>query len=194
MGTHSKKENWSRGRVALIGGASVAILLVIAAGAVWLLTRPTEEKAPTPDTTDIAASVEQAKKDGELRDEAAERIKSSGADAETLYKKAVDAESSTERKTRLYLDLSGVYYAANQYDKAFDAAEKAADVNSDKFLYADWVSRLYEDQKNYPKAAEAYRLAAKWATSKQNKTAQDKGYYEGKAVEMDKLAAGGNVS
>lgn len=167
----------------------VAAIIAITVLVIWLNQPKNGEPGASGDKTQIDASIKQAEKDGKLREEAAAKIKgNSTADANDLYQEAIDAEASAERKTRLYIDLSGVYYAAGKYKEAFDIMDKADEVNPDKFLLADWLSRLYEDQKNYLKAAEYYKLAGEWTTSKQNITALDKSYFEGKAAEMTKLA------
>lgn len=191
MESSQKTKFWKRKRLT-IGGVLVVVLL----GSLviwWIVSQQPKanESGPSTDKTQIDASVKQAEKDGKLREEATQKIKGdSTADANDLYQQAIDAEASAERKTRLYIDLSGVYYAAGKYKEAFEIMDKADEINPDKFLLADWLSRLYEDQKNYAKAAQYYRLAGEWTGSKQNITALDKAYFESKAAEMDSLARG----
>jgi tetratricopeptide (TPR) repeat protein len=190
MESSQKRTFWTRKKLILVGVVGAAIVVVmILVWWVWLRPHPATEQGPANDKSQIEASVKQAEQDGKLREEAAAKIKgNSTADANDLYQQAVDAAASAERKTRLYIDLSGVYYAAGKYQEAFDVMDKANDVNPDKFLIADWLSRLYEDQKNYAKAAEYYALASKWADSKQNITGLDKAYYDSKAAAMAALA------
>ena len=190
MGNKQTNTFWTRRNLLIVGGSAAVFILVAAAMIVWVLQpRQADDPSPAIDAEKAAAEVRQAEADGKLRSDAASQIKDNkGSAAAQLYQQAVDAEQTATRKSQLYLDLSGVYYAAKQYQEAFDAAAKAEAVNPDKFLAADWLSRLYEDQKNYAKAAEYYRLAGEWAQSEQNMTALEKAYYDGKAAEMEKLA------
>lgn len=131
----------------------------------------------------------QAEEDGKLQAEAAKQISGNNvAAADKLYQQAITAADSEERKTLLYIDLSAVYYREKKYPQAFEAAKKAEALNPDKFLIADWLSRLYEDQKEYKTAEKYYRMAAESASSPQNKTALDKAYYEAEADRVAKLA------
>lgn len=191
MGNKQKNHSfWTKRNLIIVISAISVFALGIGVMVYWIIQQnsTTNEPSPVIDAAKAAAEVKQANADGKLRDEAAAQIKGKKTSvADKLYQEAIDAEGSTERKTRLYLDLSGVYYAAEQYKEAFEAAEKAESLNPDKFLVADWLSRLYEDQKNYTKAAEYYTLAGQWVSSKENKTALDKQYFDGKAAEMKKL-------
>lgn len=194
MEKKQKRAFWTKRNIAII--TTVLIVLAVGIGAMvwWMMSQRITSSEPSPDidAAKAAAEVKQTEADGKLRDTAAEELKNNqAAKADEIYQEAIDAETTVERKTRLYLDLSGVYYAAKQYDEAFEAAKKAENLNPDKFLVADWLSRLYEDQKNYTQAAAYYKLAGEWADSAQNKTALDKAYYDGKAAEMTKLANGG---
>lgn len=169
----------------------VAVLCIILIG--WTISLQFANKDPAVDidAEKATAEVKRAEADGKLRDDASAQIKENQAgSAARLYQEAIDAEQTTERKTRLYIDLSGVYYAAGRSEEALEAATKAESVNPDKFLVADWLSRIYEDKKDYKKAAEYYRLAGEWAGSDQNKTALDKKYFDDKAAEMKRLSEG----
>lgn len=190
MGNKQTNTFWTRRNLLIVGGSAAVFILVAVAMIVWVLQQNVaDDPSPAIDAEKAAAEVRQAEADGKLRSDAATQVKDNKASAAAqLYQQAIDAEQTAARKSQLYLDLSGVYYAAKQYKEAFDAAAKAEAVNPDKFLAADWLSRLYEDQKNYTKAAEYYRLAGEWAQSEQNITALEKAYYDGKAAEMEKLA------
>lgn len=190
MSDKQKNTFWNRRNIIIVAVGSLIAIGGIIVMAFWVSQQNVaDDPSPVIDAEKAAAEVRQAEADGKLRSDAASQIKDNkGSAAAQLYQQAVDAEQTATRKSQLYLDLSGVYYAAKQYQEAFDAAAKAEAVNPDKFLAADWLSRLYEDQKNYTKAAEYYRLAGEWAQSEQNITALEKGYYDGKAAEMEKLA------
>ncbi len=189
-----KKLVMSRKRILII--ATVVVLFFVIAGGLFIWVRfymtPPEAPAGQSELDKAAASSKQAAADGKLRDTAAQDIKSNNAAAaQKTYDAAIKNEASIERKTLLYIDLSGVYYDAGQYDQAIAVAKTAEAANSDKFLIADWLSRIYEDQKDYIQAAKYYKIAGQSANSPQNKTAINKAYYDGKADEMTKLAAGG---
>ena len=194
MNVMQMKIVWSKKRIVLVAVIIGVVLLAIGGMIFWIETHkvPAEPAASQSDTSKAAAAAKQAEADGKLRDTAAQDIKgNNSAAAQKTYQKAIDSESSIERKTLLYIDLSGVYYAAGQYDQAFAVAKQAEATNPDKFLIADWLSRLYEDQKNYAQAAAYYRLAGESATSSQNKTALTKDYYDTQADRVTKLANGG---
>lgn len=192
MGTQQKNTFWTRKRIVLAGVAGVLVLAAVVAMVAWVIMSIPSREEPVAKQTDIEKAerdAKQAEADGKLQETASKNIQAKNfVEAEKVYQEAAKGEATAERKTLLYIDLSGLYYKAGLFKEAFAAAEKADQINPDKFLMADWLSRLYEDQKNYVKAAEYYTLAGKWATSPQNKTAIGKTYYEGKATEMTKLA------
>jgi tetratricopeptide (TPR) repeat protein len=171
--------------VVVLGG--LVVFLAILANQ----TKPTTGE-PTADAAQLAkrdTSVLQSRRDGAVRD-AAEKALESGnsSQANDVYKSAIAGETDTPRKVQLYVDQSGVLYAAGRYDEAFAAAKQAEAITDDKFLIADWLSRIYEDQKQYAVAAQYYTLAGQWAKSPTNKTALTKGYYDGEAARVAALA------
>lgn len=194
MSTQEKNTFWSKKRIILAGVAGVLVLGAIAAMVTWVIMSTPSRDEPKAKQSDIEKAehdTKQAEADGKLQQEAVKNIQNKNTvNAEKVYQAAIEAEATAERKTLLYIDLSGVYYKSGLIKEAFAAAEKADAANPDKFLMADWLSRLYEDQKNYTKAAEYYTLAGKWAASPQNKTAIGKAYYDDQAGEMTKLAKG----
>ncbi len=197
MDTKQKNSFWTKRNIVIVVASLILLLGAIGAMIWWIVNnnRP-QSNEPTSASQEAiakaAAGSKQATTDGKLRGQAAQAIKDNKtADAVKLYQDAIDSETTIARKTQLYLDLSGVYYAQGRYADAFAAAEKANAINPDKYLYADWISRLYKDRKEYVLAAKYYRLAGQWATSPQNVYALDKAYYDVKAAEMDKLAQGG---
>lgn len=185
MGKKQEQSFWSKKRIALI--AAVVAVFLIAGGSMiyWVMTsqqQPTEGDASQVERDAAEKRASQAEADGQLQTEAAKQISSNNTQAaDKLYQEAISAASTEERKTLLYIDLSAVYYKEQKYTEAFDVAKKAETLNPDKFLIADWLSRLYEDRKDYKTAESYYRLAAQWAQSPQNKTALSKQYYEAEA-------------
>ncbi|RYF27976.1 MAG: hypothetical protein EOO17_05505 [Chloroflexi bacterium] len=172
----------------------VVVILAITAGAYYFLNRetiPESERSNEPTAEDIAkakADVDQSIADGNLRQEAFDNVNKNNTDAAgKVYEKAVASEASQERKSELAIDLSGVYYAAGEYDKAFAVMKDVEASNPDKFLVADWLSRLYEDQKRYQDAARYYKLAGEWAESPQNKTGIGKSFYDAEADRVSKM-------
>lgn len=134
------------------------------------------------------ADVRQRQREGEIRNRA-ERAVSEGNVAEMteIYKNAINAEDDTIKKVQLYLDQSGVLYASGKYEEAIAVARQAEAIGTDQFLVADWLSRLYEDQKQYAKAVEYYKLAAKWAKSSTNKVSFNEAYYNSQAQRVAAL-------
>lgn len=183
------------------GIIALAVVLVLGCGVAGVVyyfmpkeTIPASEASDRPSDEDIAtskANVEQSVSDGELRQEAFDNVNNKNTDAAgKSYERAIAAETSQERKTTLAIDLSGVYYAAGEYDKAFAAMKDVEASNPDKFLVADWLSRLYEDRKDYQQAARYYRLAGEWASSSQNKTGLSKAFYDSEAARVSKIGSG----
>lgn len=174
----------------------MAIVVVIAAaiggGVWWVIRSRTAEPQMQPEP---AATVEarrlQADRDGHLRDTAAaEAQKGDVGKVDELYAQAIAGENTAARKIQLYVDQSGVLYAAGKYSEAFEAARQAEGLGGDQFLVADWLSRIYEDQKDYVTAAKYYRLAGQWAGSPQNQTGITKAMYDKEAERVEKLTAG----
>lgn len=194
MSAQQNNTFWTKKRIILASIAGVLVLVAIGAVIAWVIMSASSREEPQAQLSDIQKAerdTKQAEEDGKLQEAASKNIKSKNtADAEKAYQEAISAATTAERKTLLYIDLSGVYYKEGLIKEAFAIAEKANEANPDKFLIADWLSRLYEDQKNYPKAAEYYTLAGKWASSPQNKTAIDRAYYDGQASEMTRLTKG----
>lgn len=135
------------------------------------------------------ANVRQAQREGAIRDSASDAIeKGDVGKASDVYKEAINSETDIAKKIQLYIDQSGVLYAAGKYQEAIDVAKEAEPISDDKYLIADWLSRLYEDQKQYKLAADYYTLAGKWATSPMNKTRLNKAYYDRQALRASALA------
>lgn len=194
MSAQQKNTFWTKKRIVLASAVGLLVVATATALVVWVIMSTPGREEPQAKQTDIEKAekdTKQAEADGKLQETASKSIQSKDlVGADNVYQEAVKGEATAERKTLLYIDLSGLYYKAGLFKEAFATAEKADQINPDKFLMADWLSRLYEDQKNYVKAAEYYTLAGKWATSPQNKTAIGKSYYDDKAAEMARLAKG----
>lgn len=175
----------------LIIGFVALLALIAIIGVVWVVWVG-QSGEPTASEDQKALAKErsrQALKDGTLRDKAVEAIGNNNiADAEKLYQEAIETEDSIERKTNLYIDLSGAYYDQGLYEEAIAAALKADELNPDKFLVSDWLSRIYEDRKDYEKSAFYYRQAGDWADSNQNKVAISKEAYYANADRVEDLA------
>lgn len=134
------------------------------------------------------ADVRQRQREGLIRDKAEQAINKGDFDEVTdIYKSAINAENDTVKKVQLYLDQSQVLYVAGKYDEAIAVARQAEAIGTDQFLVGDWLSRLYEHQKQYAKAAEYYNLAAKWANSPTNKVGFKEAYYKSEAQRVSAL-------
>ena len=173
----------------VIGG--VVVLVGIAAIGMYLV-RSRPQLAPDKPTETVAQRIardeKQLKADGDLQQKAAAEIKKNDpAQADQLYKKAIDGEASVARKVQLYVDQSSVYYGAARYTEALATGKKAEAITTDKFVIADWLSRLYEDQKDYKNAAVYYKLAGESVQSSENHTGLKKPYYDQKTADMTAL-------
>lgn len=185
-----KPKKWFKG-LSWQKKALVSVVLAAAMVGVGFLTpivpRPTNNE-PGPSAEQKAlrdAEVKRVVQDGKIRDQAADALKKGDiAKADDVYQSAVNAEKDPARKVQLSIDYSEIFYASGQFVKAIEVAQKAEPFNSDKFLIADWLSRLYEDQRNFDKAIEYYELAAKWADSPTNKARLSEAYYKSQVDRM----------
>lgn len=195
MDKKSKHIFWTKRNV-IIAVTALVVFAAAIGGGVWYIRsnapQPNEERtASEAEKARDAARLKQSEADDKLRQAAGKEIASkNAAAADKLYQDAIAAAATQERKAQLYIDLSAVYYGQGLYDQAFAAANKANDVNPDKYLLADWLSRLYEDRKDYPNAVKYYRLAGEWASSSQNKTGIPKATYNSEAERVSKLIKG----
>src|ERR1700757_22089 len=160
-----------------LGAAGAVLLVLVAILLVIINSQPPENSDPSDlnitakQKADRDARVRLAQRDGAVRDSAEQAIEQGNvARADDVYKQAIDAETDASRKVQLAIDQSGVLYAASKYDEAFKVAKNAEGISNDKYLIADWLSKIYEDQKQYKLAAQYYTLAGQWASSPTNKT------------------------
>lgn len=170
-------------RITVVVG--VAILVVAVVG----LSRhqPSSNQPPGLTTQEAyaEASARVAEQDGQVRDQARQAVAAGDlSKTDQIYQTAINSETTTIRKIQLLIDESGVLYESGKYTDAVQTAKKAETLSDDKYLVADWLSRLYEDRHEYSLAAEYYRLASKWANSPMNKTGLTKSYYDDKAALM----------
>lgn len=134
------------------------------------------------------AFVSEVGKDNNLRKKANEQLaKNKNSNLDDVYMSEISKEPVAAQKVKLYLNQSSVLYTAAKYDEAIASAKKAETLQSDKFLVADWLSRIYEDRKDYKNAETYYKLAAVWASSMQNSTALDKSHFEQEAERVATL-------
>jgi tetratricopeptide (TPR) repeat protein len=191
MSKKSKRERRERlfkKKVVAIGLVAI-IVLSLGAGALFYFLRPDPEgQISEQDKELIDASTLRTQEDGKLREKAKEELKSSSPEkAGVVYQQAADNTADVNRKVELYVELANVYYDAGKSSDAIDSAKKALDLTNDKFLAADWLSRAYEDQKNYPEAIKYYQLAGEWVLSPQNELRFDKGYYDKQITRVQAL-------
>jgi tetratricopeptide (TPR) repeat protein len=104
-----------------------------------------------------------------------------------IYQLVVNTETTTTRKVQLLLDEADMLYTRGHASDAIKIAQDADKLSDDKFLVADWFSRIYEDQKQYAQAAKYYTLAGKWASSSTNVKQFPKSYYDEQAARVTKL-------
>lgn len=134
-------------------------------------------------------AVRKAQHDGAIYDSAKQALESGDDEkANSIYNDAINNESDGTRKVELAIDQSRALSAQGKASEAVAVAKKAESYSSDKFLIADWLSKLYEYQRKYSMASVYYTLAGKWADSPTNKTGYDKAYYDTQAQRMNVLA------
>ena len=185
---NEKQFSGMSGRVKFIVITIVGAVIILAIATIvfiQLLQQNTGESNDGPTASQLAerdALVALAERDKVTYDDAKAALqKGNITGAKQVYADAIKSETSTTQKIQIYIDESGLLYESGNVKEAISAAKSAEVLTEDKFLVADWLSRIYEDQKNYELAAEYYTLAGKWATSPTNLTGLDKKYYDDNA-------------
>ena len=173
----------------IVGGVIIVVLAVVSFGILQLVAGINDKKDVSPEEKKITEqSVKRAKEDGELQTKAKEEIKNNDViKAGEVYQEIVDRTDEVNRKIELYVDLANVYYDSGKTKEAIEAAKKAEALSSDRFLAADWLSRAYEDQKEYANALKYYVIARDSVASVQNEYQFDKAYYDGEIARVTKL-------
>lgn len=181
-----------RMRLVIVIGAALVVVIVIAG--ILILLSGQNKLSDDSGFTEAQKQqrelrIQQSKRDGAILDSAKVAIdKGDTAQADEVYKTAIQSEQDTTRKIKLHIDQSGLLYGAGKVQEAIDAAKKAEGLSDDKYLVADWLSRIYEDQKQYKLAAEYYTLSGQWADSPNNLAKLTKSYYDGEATRVLALA------
>ncbi len=174
----------------------VALLFAVVIGILIYFVVATNKEAQDPNDVFLTAAqkakrdanVKQAQREGAVRDRAEEAVAAGDVNkASEIYRNAIQTEADTTKKIQLYIDQSGVLYAGGKHEQAIAVAREAEALADDKFLVADWLSRIYEDQRQYSKAVEYYTLAAKWASSPTNKAKFKEAYYKAQADRVSAL-------
>jgi tetratricopeptide (TPR) repeat protein len=178
-----------RTKMYVVASASIVIVLVVVVVLISKLKPVNDESSlDVSQAAQTKVVVKQTQRDGAIRDAAQQALdQGNTAKASEVYKNAIEAETTTTRKIQLTIDESGVLYAAGKYDEAIKVAQDAEALSDDKFLIADWLSRLFEDQKNYQQAAHYYTLAGQWAKSPNNLAKLSKSYYDSEAARVTAL-------
>lgn len=103
------------------------------------------------------------------------------------YTKLIEAEGNTKHKIMLMIDWSAVLYAAGHAKESLEVAKTAEEFSEDKFLIADWLSRVYEHEGEYELAVKYYKLAAELADSSMNDLGLDRDHYDSEAKRVEGL-------
>ncbi len=193
MTNEQRKHMSGRKKLVLFGGGGLVLVLMAVAVFLWITTQSSREESAIVLTEAEKKAhkehVEQVERDGAVRDSARDAIKDGDlAAAAEVYDNEIKTETDTVRKIQLYIDQSASLYDAGNAKEAIAVAKKAEPLSDDKFLVADWLSRIYEDQKQYALAATYYTLAGKWSDSSTNEAKLDKAYYDAEATRVGKLA------
>lgn len=146
----------------------------------------TTDETAAPTAAQLAArddKVAQIKREGVIHNKALAAIKDGDiAKANDIYASEIASEPDTVRKIQLYISQSQLLYDTGNANKAIKVALQAESVSTDKYLAADWLARMYADQKQYANAARYYTLAGKWAASPTNEALLSKAYYDSQAT------------
>lgn len=174
----------------IIGGVVVALLAVggyfawhYAAGQL----QPGEGELSEEEKREVAAFQQKKSEDIAFRDEVNKALESDDASALGGVKEQIDQEAEAARKVELYVELSNVYFDQGMVDESLAAAKQAEEASEDKFLVADWLSRVYEYQHDYASAIRYYTMAAEHASSPQNYTGLDAEHFRGEAKRVQAL-------
>jgi tetratricopeptide (TPR) repeat protein len=108
--------------------------------------------------------------------------------ADTIYQRALSAETDSTKKVELAINQSKLLNLGGKYDQAVDVAKKAETYSDDKYLISDWLGRLYALGKDYDNAATYYAKAESLVGSKTNTGGYTKQYYEDKIAKMKDLS------
>jgi|TARA_B100001245_G_scaffold236596_1_gene228640 tetratricopeptide (TPR) repeat protein len=173
------KGSLSKVKLAILVGI---IVIAFASIAFFLLLQLT--------STETAIENDEGQKDEKVV--ALERASKAAEEGDTTevkkqYRTLIDAESDIERKTVMMIDWSGVLYAAGYHQEAIAVAKEAESLNEDRFLVADWLSRVYEYEKKYDQSVKYYLLAGELADSPMNNLGFDKAHYDAEAARVKAL-------
>lgn len=140
------------------------------------------------DNQQIENDIALSKKDEALKNNAEKSIKNGDTTgADQLYQEAIDNEQVVARKIQLYIDLANAYYDSGKQDQAIETVKRAMSLSTDQFLAADWLSRAYEDRKEYTDAIKYYQIAKDSVASTQNQYNFDAGYYDRQITRVKNL-------
>lgn len=180
-------------RTKLIIACSLIGMIVVVVAAAGLLIgqhhSDTSKSANSSNEARLQQKAKDIKHDGAIRTSARSAIdKGDYNRANQIYSDSIKSEPDGTRKVELAIDQSSVLYDAGKYAEAIKAARDADAYSEDKFLIADWLSRIYEDQRQYALAAQYYTMAGKFASSPTNSTGYTKSYYDQQAARVSALA------
>lgn len=170
------------------GGGLVVVLLVVL---IVMINRPNSAAEPTlseEQKSERDRNVNQVERDAAIRQSASDALKQgNAARADELYAEAIKSETDTARKVQLYVDQSRLLLSSGKTEDAIKVAKEAESQTSDKFIIADWLARLYEDQKQYTLAIQYYTLASRNINSPNNVYLFDKKHYDAQIARVTAL-------
>ena len=173
---------------ASMGGGLVVVLLVVL---LVLINRPGDNAEPIlseAQKSERDRNVNQVQRDTAIRQSASDALKQGDVNrADQLYADAIKSEADTARKVQLYVDQSRLLLSSGKPEDAIKIAKQAESQTDDKFIIADWLARLYEDQKQYPAAIQYYTLASQSVNSPNNVYMFDKAHYDAQIARVTAL-------
>lgn len=167
--------------IAVTGGVTIVAVVIVVL--LVIINRQNTDTANLNLTDDQKAqqerNVKQAQRDNAIRQSANDALQKGDVEkADQVYADAIASEAETARKVQLYIDQSRLLYSVGETEKAIKVAKDAEKQTDDKFLIADWLARVYEDQKQYSLALQYYETAAKTVSSPNNIYKFDKKHYD----------------
>lgn len=182
-------------RVKVITLVAVIVVAALAAVVITLviindgINTNTASNKPKTKAEIEAARLAEVKREGAINDEAKAALdRGDETAAKQVYQNAINGESDSATKIKLIIQQSQLLYAGGDFNGAVTVAKTADSLSDDKYLLADWLSRVYENQQQYAQAAQYYTLAGKWANSPNNTAKLPKSYYDTQAARVTALA------
>lgn len=190
-----KKKLWDklsqRTKILIAAGAGGGLVVALLVGLLVLINNNPSGSDPVlteEQKNERDRNVNQAERDAGIRQSASEALQQGNTEkVSQVYTDAINSESDTARKVQLYVDQSRLLYSSGKIEDAIRIAKEAESQTDDKFIIADWLARLYEDQKQYSLAVQYFTLASQSVNSPNNVYLFDKAHYDKQIARVSAL-------